>query len=329
MDQLNLFQPARAGPHSVAFEAWLQSQLMAGRIRRASSAELYRDMWGSFAAWCAAQTPAVELDSLRQEDVLAFQSSRHGAKQAAMSVRHTLRLFRLIDQVIAHQAALEGKQGNPALREALSAQPEVRYAEAAANDTLPVVLAPLLAEQLMAFLSESTTGEDLTWQAQRDRVAVALQLGAGLGPAELRALKVHAPVLAAGDAPGRPTKLQVPGNGNSPARQTPMAPWAADLLARWLRVRGGQGLGGDWLFPSTRAGKPWGKVAQYNAAKRVLRDAGLQDLDGGSFRLRHTFALRQLQRGTSAEQVAQWLGVSDPDVMARYLKLLSQKSQKS
>ena len=40
--------------------------------------------------------------------------------------------------------------------------------------------------------------------------------------------------------------------------------------------------------------------------------------EGGAFRLRHTFALRQLRRGKSPEVVAQWLGVVEMRVMDRY-----------
>ena len=73
----------------------------------------------------------------------------------------------------------------------------------------------------------------------------------------------------------------------------------------------------------TRSGKPWGKVAQYEAARRVLADAGLDADGGGSFRLRHSFALRQLQHGHDAGLVAGWLGVVDPQVMLRYQQALA------
>jgi integrase len=102
-----------------------------------------------------------------------------------------------------------------------------------------------------------------------------------------------------------------------------VAPWAGQLLRYWLDVRAEQGIPGKMLFPSTKGtGKPWGKVAQYNAAREVLEAAGLDDVVGGSFRLRHTFALRQLRRGKSADDVAKWLGVSDPSVMVRYQRVL-------
>ncbi len=171
----------------------------------------------------------------------------------------------------------------------------------------------------------TVASKPLRWQDHRDRCAAALQLGAGLGPGDLRALRVPDVVLVA--TPGQPPRLlpqtlRVPASGSAPAHNAGIAPWAALLLADWLTLRSDQGLGGDWLFPSTRSGKPWGKVAQYEAGRRVLAQAGLDPDAGGSFRLRHSFALRQLQFGHSPDQVAAWLGVVDPAVITRYQKVL-------
>jgi hypothetical protein len=66
--------------------------------------------------------------------------------------------------------------------------------------------------------------------------------------------------------------------------------------------------------------------AQYKSAKQVFEEAGLDAADGGSFRLRHTFALRQLRRGTDAVQVARWLGV-EPDAMAKYRRVVTGPEQ--
>ena len=76
------------------------------------------------------------------------------------------------------------------------------------------------------------------------------------------------------------------------------------------------------LFPAACDGRPWGKVSQYGSAKAVLAAAGVPDSEGGSFKLRHTFALRQLRRGTPPERVAQWLGLSDVAALAPYTRLL-------
>ena len=54
----------------------------------------------------------------------------------------------------------------------------------------------------------------------------------------------------------------------------------------------------------------------------MLAATGLEDVEGGSFRLRHTFALRQLRKGKKPEEVAKWLGVTDPSVMTRYQRVI-------
>lgn len=64
-------------------------------------------------------------------------------------------------------------------------------------------------------------------------------------------------------------------------------------------------------------------MSHYNATKEVLAEAGIEEVEGGSYRLRHTFVLRQLRRKTDPEQVARWIGVSDPAVMARYLRVIN------
>ena len=97
----------------------------------------------------------------------------------------------------------------------------------------------------------------------------ALQLGGGLTPGDVHALLLTSPV------------------------------------SRERTVRVEARVQGDFLFPSTRTGKPWGKESQYKCARAVLQDAGLDSSEGGSFRLRHTFALRQLRRGFGEKTVTQ------------------------
>ena len=162
----------------------------------------------------------------------------------------------------------------------------------------------------------------MRWQQLRNRVAVALQLGAGLAPGDVRALDVQASALPGGRGRARPWTLRVPGNGNMPARETPVAPWAGALLQHWLQVRAQAAIAGPWLFPATCGGKPWGKESQYTAARQVLADAQLGDPEGGSYRLRHTFALRQLRRRTNSDQVALWLGI-EPMAMAKYRRIVA------
>ncbi|MGA8053959.1 MAG: integrase, partial [Burkholderiales bacterium] len=92
-------------------------------------------------------------------------------------------------------------------------------------------------------------------------------------------------------------------------------------LAAWLTIRAAQTIPGDAPLPSTRSGKAWSKASSTVAFQRVLARAGITSPTGGTFKLRHTFALRQLERHAPHE-VARWLGVQDPAIMERYRRVL-------
>lgn len=319
-------------PHESAFEEWLAARSAAGTLREASSMAVYRDMWNGFTSWCLGQSPRVTLDSLTPADLDAFKAARYGIKSSDLSLspRHALRLVRLIDHVLRHRCAMHDLPESTAAADWLLAHPEIRYAEAASADPPPEFLSASEAKHLILFLSSARPrpgvssegrGQPLTWQQLRNHAAVALQLGAGLAPGDVRALAIDAPTVAGGRVADRPWKIAVPGNGNLPPRETPIAPWAAELLKHWLQVRAELSIPGEHLFPSTRTGKPWGKESQYRCARELLAQAGLDSAEGGSFRLRHTFALRQLRRGTSVEQVARWLGL-EVEAMNKYTRVL-------
>ncbi|MDB5828825.1 MAG: integrase family protein, partial [Variovorax sp.] len=280
MPTLSLFEDVESRSHLLAFERWLADRRASGFLRQPGSVQVYRDMWGAFVAWCLGQSPAVTLASLDGLDLQAFQAARFGMKSSDLSLspRYALRFMRLIDRVLQHHALETGSAPNLAAAQWLSDHPEVRYAESSKADPLPEFLSVVEAKVLITFLSSarprpgvSRARRDgqapLSWQDVRNRVAVATQLGAGLTPGDVRGLVLASPVVPGGRVRDRPWKLGVPGDGNSAARETPVAPWAGELLHHWLQVRAEAGILGDWLFPSTRSGKPWSKDAQYRAAR--------------------------------------------------------------
>lgn len=298
-----------------------------GQVRSAATVKVYEEMWESFSQWCAGQAPPITLEALNPGHLQAFRGSRTGVNDDDISARHALRQLRLIDQVLLHRSKVNPGPKNTAASDAIASNPQIKYADAGHTDTLPRYLDARTAKELVVFLSackprRDAGGPKLSWQLVRNRVAVSLQLGAGLGPTEVRLLTLNAPVITGGKVKGRPWKLKVPATGDSPQHEAPLAAWAGELLEYWLSVRSEQGIEGVWLFPSTRTGKPWGKGAQYLAAKAVMEDAGLTDAPGGSFMLRHTFALRQLRRATAPSEVARWMGITDPKVMERYAPIL-------
>jgi integrase len=322
--------------YRVAFERWLSDKRATGDLRQPASVQVYRDMWDAFMAWCLGRVPPLPLSSLTLEDLQAFQAARFGRRNTDLSLspRHALRLVRLVDRVLKHHARHTGTPANLAAADWIASRPEVRFADAAQGDPLPEFLSVAEARLLISFVSSARPRPGLspsrrdshvafTWQELRDRTAVALQLGGGLTPGDVRALTLASPIMS-GEVGGRsrPRRIAVPGNGSSTPRETPLAPWAAELLQYWLQVRVEARIQGDLLFPTTRSGRPWPKEAQYRCAMGVLEDAGLDRVEGGSFQLRHTFALRQLRRGVAPVVVARWLGVA-PELMDRYRRVLT------
>jgi integrase len=318
-----------AGPEAflAAFDAWATSRAGCGELREQSSVDVYRSMWGALTAWCVGR--GLALQGLGASHLEAYLHGRGGAED--LTPRHAWRLLTLVDAVSAHHADANALPRNNAAQALLMARPDWRYANAADKTPLPEHLAADEARRLVAWLLDPATQATAagappgSWQSLRNRAAVGLQLGAGLAPGDIR-LATTTGVVSGNAAPGQqapqPWKIALPAHGGAPAREAPIAPWAGRLLQAWLQTRQSLRIGGDRLFPAAVSGRPWGKVAQYTAAKAVLTAAGLPGADGGSFRLRHTFALRQLQHGSSPEQVAQWMGLRDAAALARHRRLL-------
>jgi integrase len=283
----------------------------------------------------------VALDSITETDLGAFINSRLAPKSAAptkpsrlkeagkFTPRHAWRLLTLIDGVFeVRSRATASASPNRSAATLLQSREDWLYANANRRDPLPNYLAPTEARILVNYLSaglprSGRRGADITWQELRNRSAVALHLGSGLTPADVRVLRLTSPVMRTGDEKGVPGTVHVPAHGDSPEREAPIIKWAGRVLAYWLHVRKEQELAGDLLFPATRSGKPWGKVTHYESVKSVLEASGIDNslAEGGAYRLRHTFALRQLRRGKSPDLVAKWLGIVEMRVMDRYRRV--------
>lgn len=306
----------------------------AGALRLNSSVEVYRDMWGAFSAWCLGQSPALTLEALDARDLQAFQARALWHEEFG-SVALPPPCLATVATVRSRAAPSRGRHG-PSRQHGRRGLDRGESRDSLRRGGLSRSSAGVLvaeAKQLITFLSQARPRPHLspqgraaqgafTWQQIRNRVAVGLQLGAGLTSGDVRVLTLDAPTSQGGRVRERPWQVAVPGNGNSPARETPIAPWAGELLQHWLQVRAEARIEGPFLFPSTRAGKAWSKESQYESAKEVFDEAGFDAADGGSFRLRHTFALRQLRRGAESEKVARWLGV-EPGAMSRYRRVVA------
>jgi site-specific recombinase XerD len=311
------------------FEAWVDSRAKAGigdRPLGPETADIYREMWSAFAIFCIEHS--LRYDQLRSTDLIRFFEQRQKARAASgasphdLNARYARRFLTLIDRVLRHAAHQHGSQPNLAAAELLE-RPEYKHAEAADRDPLPEYLLPKQSEDLIRFLEiqlQRIESEPMHWKEMRDCTAVALMLGAGLAPGDVRALRTSG-VMTKED--GLPWKLSVPGNGNSPARETPIAVWSATLLRTWMEEHRRQRLAGDYVFPATASGKQWSQSRCFESCKAVLKKAGIDDVPGGLFKLRHTFVLRQLEEGHPETEIARWLGLLDISGMNRYKRIVS------
>jgi integrase len=350
-ETLPLFPPSEGDALSEAlslqFSSWLASSPARGPrqqgVLREESAQIYADMWQAFIAYCApfnedAGVRAVCLDpriALTRADLVQFlafaairpqRQSRTGRVRAELTPRYAWRLLQLIDRVLNHGREEAGLGPVEAPLELMQEAP-YRYANASALTPVPDVLTELQASALIAHCTAVASVSDALgtpWKVVRDRCAVALMLGAGLAPGQLRVLTLDDVSIQGGDEPGIPWRISVAADGSSSAHQVPIARWAARALRFWLDVRAQQGAGmlqSLWVFPSTTTGKAWSHPACHRAAVGVMEEAGIEG--GSPFRLRHTFAVRQLLNGHAEEEVARWMGYADTGPMKRYRHVLA------
>jgi integrase len=337
-----------------AFERWCETKSthLPGQrsVKSEATREVYAGLWGGFADWCCAQL--LDLPDLTRDDLAAFFAHRSKLAGQELSNRYKLHLLRLIASVIEHEAQIQQIEPNLAPLEMIESDLNVRHADAR-NRVVPITaLDDTQARTLIAFTLSphalkgiGVPGPMPEWQGVRARACVALQLGAGLAPVEVRALRTdHVVLRQCPKGRGlRPWKVFVPQLGDAEAREVPLMPWAASVLHRWLQVRREQGLVGDVLLPTDKSGLPMSRSLHYMSIKAVFEGAQLkgatkrggagkgkdtekgkdtnqdeEEASFGGYVLRHTFALICLHAQYTPEQVAVWLGLKDLDKMRRY-----------
>lgn len=317
---------ANLGPLALAaaFDAWAAAGATSNRGLSEATQAVQRAMWTAFSAWCIRMR--IDPVSVGVAELAAYLRSREGSvPPSELTPRYSWRLVTLVDRVLNFMAAEQGRAPNRAAAQLLDADFALKHANAESKDPLPEVLTDAQDRTLVAFLAASVPrdaaagGVDLAsrWQDLRNRTGVALQRGAGLTPLEVRLLTVSS-VFVDADASKGAWKVRAPETGSVQAHDAPVARWARPLLAYWLQLRKELAIPGDWLLPASKSGKPWGKTTQFDSVAEVLESAGLMGFKGGGYRLRNTFAVRQLERPQCTEaKVAGWMGV-DAREISRY-----------
>jgi hypothetical protein len=113
-------------------------------------------------------------------------------RKGDLSDRYAWRMLHLVDRVLSFGLSKSGEHATTAARELMQEEP-FRYANAGDRDPVAEVLADADARRLIGHVTAIRSQEldvSFSWKEARDRTAVALMLGAGLSPGDLRALEM-------------------------------------------------------------------------------------------------------------------------------------------
>lgn len=329
----------------VAFDAWLASE--ANHIKRHSSREIYKAVWGAFVR----DLPAgITIESITSDMVAHYLAtgatpipgvySKRRAEQ--LSIGYQARVASLIGKVMRHHAKMTETQiegdspvtalmrRTPALANASRREtrqdPDLDFLSPSEHVTMRDVL-------ISRALADAKADAVVKWSDARDRTSMALQLGAGLSPSDVRELTLGEGLSRSMNSSWDSSTrfLFVPQNGKLLKRHTLVDAWAATLFDQWIdQLRNRKPLAQvSFVFPgeitarkqASKQPGQWSKAGQHKQTTKVIATMGLS---GSSFKLRHTWALSKLREGLNPRDVARWLGIQDGgEVMQRYLDALA------
>ncbi len=321
-----------------------------GRTRWSdSSIKVYVQMWKPFASHLAALAVDLQrVSSDRLDEYLALRANlgrggRTAPKTAELNGRYAWRLLWLIDEITRFDARARGIAPNEAA--AFVIERDYKTVNERDTDPRPVFLnrhrRAELIERLQRPVGSDERGAPKTWMDLRDNAAVAVQLGAGLTPGEVRALRMD-DILFADDRRlsseelrnvpdiSLPQKLYVRANGNNRrARDAQIERWAAEVLLGWMRLRAQRRFTTPEVF-CTEDDTPLHKNSVDLACDAVLQRCGIV-VDGGHFRLRHSYVMMQLANNEGDfRRVAHNLGVKDANrLQERYAGLIDGGARRS
>ena len=337
-----------------AFEAWLASEV--DHIKRETSREVYRAIWSSFARDLPPDVSVLEITSEMVAGYLVAGASKLAAgeneedagisniRTEALSIRYQARVASLIEKIMDHHAKVTKTviAGESAVRTLMRRTPAL--ANALKRETREEPALDVLSDEEHAALkirliedgkADMTGNGVIKWSAARDRTSMALQLGAGLSPSDVRELTMSEHTSKGMDANWNSGSrfLFVPKNGKLFKRHILVDPWAGVLLDQWIRtLRDRESLNHvAFVFPgetvqkegSSKQPGQWSRPGQH---KQITKFMTAMNISGSSFKLRHSWAMEKLRDGASEREVARWLGVQDEgEVMKRYREALASR----
>jgi len=282
----------------------------------------YTAMFSKFVRWMRDQN--LDMAGVTHQHVLQFLEAameppkKGRAKDLNSEIR--ARYVRLLERVYDHLRA----DPNPARLAAYS----LKSVPGGRGRDLPKEW--LTVEQQAAFMAalparEPAASEESAkaWRRRRDRAMMALMIGAGLTVSEVIELYIEniGEVDDSGSVPV--TIWPTPGAEFSRQHVTMLRPFAVPEVVRWVAERAAMPVRGKLLFPTTRTGGKVAAATLYRQVRATFAAAQISVNREGGRTLRNTFAKRELEAGTSLDELGEFLGLHERRSVERYLSAMT------
>lgn len=158
------------------------------------------------------------------------------------------------------------------------------------------------------------------WRRRRDRAMMALMIGAG--PTVSEVIELYLDNIGEQKPDGSIPVTIWPPAGSETGREHKTllrAEWAEDVRL-WLEERKQMVMPSQLLFPATRKGGKVSVATIYRQVSACFERAGISVNREGGRTLRNTFAQRELEAGTSVDQLQEYLGLNDARSVERYVE---------
>jgi integrase/recombinase XerD len=307
---------------------------------RDSSAQIYILMFGKFLRWIGERK--INLYNVTNSDIFAFlehaslsNNSPIGTppkKDLNSSIR--IRYLRMFERVFQHLDI----QPNPAQHAAFDIYKSqnkklqgLDLEKVVMNEIDQIAFMNALPDSDNPFGTQIPPSSDAKqskgWKRRRDRAMQAMMLGAGLKVSEVIGIATD----NVGEVDGKGlipiTVSPVSTAGTSRLHETQLSVFAVKEVVAWKAERIALKVPGCLLFPATLRGGLLNKATVYRQVKATFMRAGITVERLGGRTLRNSFAVRELNAGSSLELVGEFMGHRKRKSTEHYL--INSKSQQT
>jgi integrase/recombinase XerD len=300
--------PVRAFKEFIQTEAFAETGRRARadgtlRMLSAESARIYVFMFGNLASWLMEQ--GLTFSTVTQADLKRFIDRTEKGKRILNS-KIAYRYLRLLERCYEHLQVTP----NPA-QQAILGIDRAHMTKDEAGRTLSEEQLERFFAALPAQVQSGGATPFSGWKRRRDRAMQVVIALAGLKVSEAVGLLLPEVGKQAGlDGSVVLTITPDEKNDTSHEHEVTLPRRGADELLRWLRERDEMAIPGQFVFPANLTGARLTRKTVYVQMRATFERAGMDLARSGGRTLRNTFAKQQLDKGASAGELKDVLGLA-------------------